>query len=75
LEIKNLHQKVADLQPKEGPYTLAKIERIKEHVHSLMEQEEIQWHQRAKVGWLHNGDKNTKFFHVCANQRMSSNMI
>ncbi|XP_059451003.1 uncharacterized protein LOC132181787 [Corylus avellana] len=59
----------------EGPEYAAEIANIKLKVQSLMEQEEIKWKQRARVEWLRNGDKNTRFFHACANQRSKSNSI
>ena len=34
-----------------------------------MEQEDIKWKQMAKVEWLRNGDKNTKYYHACVRQR------
>jgi hypothetical protein len=40
-----------------------------------MEQEDIKWRQRSKTDWLQFGDKNSKFFHACANQRRRSNQI
>lgn len=40
-----------------------------------MEEEDLKWKQRAKHKWLNECDRNTKFFHVCANQRRKTNLI
>jgi hypothetical protein len=48
---------------------------LKEEINILLEQEYDRWRQRAKEKWLKNGDKNTKYFHACVNQRRRSNQI
>jgi hypothetical protein len=48
---------------------------LKEEINILLEQEYDRWRQRAKEKWLKNGDKNTKYFHACVNQRRWSNQI
>lgn len=27
------------------------------------------WHQKSKLAWADNGDKNTRFFHIMASRR------
>lgn len=48
---------------------------LKGKIHGLLKQEESKWKQRAKEEWLHNGDRNIKYFHACANQHKRRNTI
>ncbi|KAK9931693.1 hypothetical protein M0R45_018961 [Rubus argutus] len=41
----------------------------------LLQQESDYWKQRAKVLWLTDGDRNTKYFHRKASNRRAKNMI
>lgn len=54
---------------------LAQANMLQNSLNAQMEQEELRWRQRAKVDWLTYGDKNTKFFNACANQRRKVNKI
>lgn len=48
---------------------------IKEELHSLLEQENLKLKQRAKETWLQFGDRNTKYFHICAIQKKRRSQI
>jgi hypothetical protein len=40
-----------------------------------LEQEDVQWKQRAKQNWYQYGDQNTPFFHAWADYRKRINHI
>ena len=57
-------------------HRLQKLEKeLSVEYNTILEQEEIMWHQRAKVEWLKYGDGNTKFFHLPTIIRRRKNTI
>ncbi|KAK3211637.1 hypothetical protein Dsin_016343 [Dipteronia sinensis] len=53
-----------------------KISRFwKTNLDKIMETNERYWKQRAKVDWLRNRDRNTRFFHSKASARKSRNKL
>lgn len=40
----------------------SKEQAFREELELLEEQEQIHWHQKSRVSWFVEGDKNTKFF-------------
>jgi hypothetical protein len=54
---------------------MEEIRDLQRDIDVLLEQEEVKWRQRAREDWLQHGDKNTKYFHACANQRSKVNKI
>lgn len=55
--------------------SVAREEILKYKLEKLENQRDLYWQQRAKVHWLHHGDRNTKFFHKHASERRRQNMI
>jgi exonuclease III len=67
--------KLASLQGDENDYDGGQALGVQRDLQVHLEQEELKWRQRAKINWLSHGDKNSKFFHACANQRRKVNNI
>jgi len=73
--IKSIEQELQHLQEQEQWELPAPEASLKDELHNLLEQEELKWKQRAKENWLRNGDRNSKFFHACANQKHGRSRI
>ena len=56
-----------------GDSRLTKL--LKEEINLLLDKEATMWQQRSKIMWLKDGDKNTKFFHSKASQKLRRNYI
>jgi hypothetical protein len=64
-----------ELQESMGEVNMENTQRLQVEAQVLMEKEETKWRQRAKEIWLKCGDKNSKYFHVCAAQRCCASFI
>jgi hypothetical protein len=63
------------IQLQEENYDPAKEKELRVALQGLLEQEEVKWKQRAKETWLKFGDRNTKYYHACANQKHKRSQI
>jgi hypothetical protein len=63
------------LQGEVGHSARPQIVTLRSEINTLLEQEDLWWMQRSKEAWLKDGDKNTKYFHACANQKRRKSCI
>jgi DNA repair exonuclease SbcCD ATPase subunit len=75
-EIQQLNERLAQLRADPGRQSPSYEEiNVVKRLVELYEREEVMWRQRSRVQWLAKGDKNTRFFHLRANQRKKRNNI
>ena len=70
-----LEERLKQLENNNQGQHSAQIKSLKMEVNDLLEKEEVYWKQRARVAWLKEGDRNTKFFHSKATQRQKKNSL
>ena len=51
------------------------INEVRKDLNGLLDSEEVLWHQRSKIHWYREGDRNTKFFHSRTSERRRKNSI
>jgi hypothetical protein len=68
-QIKQKEQELKSIQMQENRDTSSQEDLIKEELNVLLEQKDLKWRQRAKENWLRFGDRNSKKFHACVNQK------
>jgi ribonuclease HI len=73
--IKSMRRRLAELQGMEQTASGDLIKKLTNDIQVAVEREDLWWRQRAKTEWLKQGDRNTKYFHACANSRRKKNWI
>ena len=51
------------------------LKKLEAEINTLLDKEEKMWSLRARVNWLKDEDRNTRFFHSKASQRRHRNYI
>lgn len=72
-----IKQKWEQLQPLESLNSLYEkaedIQNLQKEINETLTKDEIMWSQRSRAIWIKWGDRNTKFFHAIASQRLKKN--
>lgn len=71
-DINSLWQQIDDLHD-QGDLS-ASLE-VTHNLETMILEQELYWHQRARTEWIQAGDRNTKFFHSKASAITSRNFI
>lgn len=50
-------------------------QQLLQELHNILNQEEKYWHQKSKLNWLTQGERNTRYFHVTATSRKRRNTV
>ena len=52
-----------------------RVRQLKKEIEVLLDRESTMWAQRSRLLRARNGDRNTKYFHSCATQRLRRNKV
>lgn len=48
---------------------------LQQELHTILHQEELMWFQRSRAAWMHDGDRNTKYYQIKAANRKRKNCM
>lgn len=66
---------ISQLQDNGDGSHIDQLQILQRKIEVSLAETEMKWRQRAKQHWLRNGDKNTQYFNMQANQRRKTNSI
>jgi hypothetical protein len=75
VRITSLQKQLHDLLERDEVDSGEESKAVRLQLESLLDQSDLLWRQRARLEWMRGGDRNTKYYHACANSRRRSNYI
>ncbi|XP_071921851.1 uncharacterized protein [Coffea arabica] len=75
LKINQVKQQIKEIKESKESGVKDKISELKIQLKEAYTEEEQFWAQKARIDWLREGDKNTKFFHACVKGRRRRNRM
>ncbi|KAJ6799570.1 uncharacterized protein M6B38_206310 [Iris pallida] len=76
LRIPILKSKLLDIRSMNpNPSNVLEERSLAQELNDLLHLEDTYWKQRAKRNWIRDGNRNTKYFHLCATARKRKNAI
>nr|XP_027100870.1 uncharacterized protein LOC113719906 [Coffea arabica] len=74
-KINDLKQELDRVRNSDSDKRNGEVRELKKQLAEAYKEEEIFWSQKARISWLREGDKNTKYFHSYVKGRRVSNNL
>nr|XP_027122295.1 uncharacterized protein LOC113739247 [Coffea arabica] len=75
IKINQMKQQIKEVKDSKDAGSKDKIADLKNQLKVAYSEEEQYWAQKARIDWLREGNKNTKFFHPCVKGRRRKNRM
>ncbi|WOL06776.1 hypothetical protein Cni_G15510 [Canna indica] len=73
--VDTLQMQLLSLSSQHDENSFHQCREVEQELRKAIAEEEIFWRQKSRVKWLHEGDRNTSYFHACTRSRRCTNTI
>ncbi|XP_071902842.1 uncharacterized protein [Coffea arabica] len=74
-KVEHIKNQLSELRQSHGGTRKGRIASLKIQLKDAYKEEEQHWHQKSRIQWLKEGDKNTKYFHALVHGRRRRNRL
>ncbi|XP_071940395.1 uncharacterized protein [Coffea arabica] len=74
-KIEQIKNQLSELKQSSGNTSKGSVDSLKKQLKEAYKEEELHWHQKSRIQWLKEGDRNTKYFHAIVQGRRRRNRM